>query len=91
MTYVIYGFILYAQIPFRIAVLIVYYAIQLELDLVPGNTYVNAVVMGACEVPAYAAIPFATKSVLGRTGTLSIFLLLAGVSMSFAAICSGGY
>ena len=73
----------------RVAVAIVYYGIQIELDLVPGNTYVVAVVMGACELPLYAALPLATKSGLGRTTLLSISLFVAGIAMSSTAIASG--
>ena len=66
-----------------------YYGIQIQLDLVPGNTYAIAVVMGVCEIPVYAAVPLATRSALGRTGTLSISIFVAGVSMSFTAIAPG--
>ena len=72
---------------FSQAIATVYYWIQ--IDIVQGNTYVIAVVMGACELPLYAAIPLATKSGLGRTTLLSISLFVAGVAMSFTAIASG--
>ena len=67
----------------------IYYGIQLQLDLVPGNTYVIAVVMGTCELPLYAAIPLATKLGLGRTPLIGISLFVAGVAMSFTAIATG--
>ena len=66
-----------------------YYGIQLQLDHVPGNTYLNALLMGISEIPGYIAMAFATKSRLGRTGTLFISLIVAGVSMSLTGIDSG--